>query len=269
MRTNWKFVAAGALLFVGIGGFAIGWFLRSPGQVGAQSPTGLRVPATRTHGAPPPGSITSTEQAAAKPVKPSPEDQKRAEELHETAINLMREGFPAAAQWAEQYALEPYAVNVVADVADEWASHSPLEAIQWALDLPEGEAQNRSVAAAFLIWSRKDPVAASQFLDEMDSSPLKDRAIDSFVLVVAPRDPEAAALWASSITDPERRERAMIRAGQTWFGKDRMAARQWASRSGVPPESLQNMVVATSPPKKPAGVPAMSGTFRRTPAGTP
>ncbi len=73
-----------------------------------------------------------------------------------------------------------------------------LAAVEWALDLPMGEARNSSINGVFYGWAFEDPYSAAEALATLPPGPDRDAAITAAFTGLSRRNPERAFHWALS-----------------------------------------------------------------------
>ncbi|MFM7182881.1 MAG: hypothetical protein ACKO2G_15665 [Verrucomicrobiales bacterium] len=150
--------------------------------------------------------------------------------------------------------------GTVEQVAGQMANKNPKDAIEWAMALPQGRAQENALEEGIQAWARVDPTATSAYLAAMPASEAKDGAVQDFARIIVREDPKSAVTWAASINDPERRERAMVRTAQEWHRQDAAAANAWAQSSGLSEEAVQSIA---NPPEWDRGRGGPPGGGRR------
>ncbi|MEO8354052.1 MAG: hypothetical protein ABI680_20170 [Chthoniobacteraceae bacterium] len=113
------------------------------------------------------------------------------------------------------------------EIAGKWAANDPQSAAAWAVQLPEGRAQQAAIAGAVRGWAERDPAAAAAWIEEFPAGLPRDRAVDSLAQTIARKDPSAAAEWVGEIADPWRRNLAAEAVFWNWHYRDRSAAVEW------------------------------------------
>ncbi|MCB1096706.1 MAG: NAD(P)-dependent alcohol dehydrogenase [Verrucomicrobiae bacterium] len=159
--------------------------------------------------------------------------------MRSVASEYVKSDPEAAAQWAQRYANEDYAVSVIEEVGDRWAERDPVKAVSWLEELPEGRGQSVGLSSAFGDWEDRDLAAATEYLSAMSESPQRDSAISGFSRGYAWQDPLVAIAWALDISDPALRQESVTRAGQVFFRRDPSSAREWLNSSGLPAEAQE------------------------------
>jgi GrpB-like predicted nucleotidyltransferase (UPF0157 family) len=115
-------------------------------------------------------------------------------------------------------------------VASGWAARGPLaEVVDWARQLPEGEARRSALSAAFGRAAQNDPRAAVKTLDGLTSED-RSAAIRELSSTWSRTDPQGALQWASSLTDPDERRRVVHSAVGQWANAEPEQAAAYAAR---------------------------------------
>jgi hypothetical protein len=158
------------------------------------------------------------------------------------AESYARKNPRAAAQWVGRFADKDYASNAIEQIGGSWAESDPVAAVGWLESLPAGSGQKAGLSRAFGDWEDRDPAAAGDYLLAMPKSAMRDSAISGFAMGYAWQNPELAIAWAQDIQDPAIRQSSLTRAGQAYFRRDPNGARAWMENSGLPAETLQQIV---------------------------
>ncbi len=170
-------------------------------------------------------------------------------------------------------------------VTPEWALSAPDEVMAWIRSLPADEQKSvrgsasddllhakPALAADFLLegaaekdkrrilartvssWAQEDVRAAGEWLTKQPQGPELDDARSRYAGLVAPRDPAAAMDWARSVQNEKQRTQSIASVYGTWRAKDPAAANAALRATGLPPETINQLV------QKPPQPPGSSGT---------
>jgi hypothetical protein len=127
-------------------------------------------------------------------------------------------------------------VDAAADIAGRWSELDPGQAAQWAVELPEGDAQSRAVGSVADRWVWADPAAASEWIASLPPGEMRDVAAERLVNQIAATNPEAAFEWALSVEAEGRRMHLARRVLDRWTVSDPGAAQSALDASNLTPE---------------------------------
>lgn len=195
---------------------------------------------------------------------------------------FLKEGFPAARQWAEtldddslkasafrnlsrqqgreepaevaawlkEHAGQEYSDGSFEELGENWGRRDPAAAIAYFEDLPAGEGRRQGMLEVVEEWSRSEPEAVGNWLNEKSQSdtpfPELDEAMGEFAREVSRDKPADAMQWAIAIQDQELKDSTITRVGQNWMRQDEEAVKAWLPESGLS-EDVQKAIV--TPPE--------------------
>lgn len=142
-------------------------------------------------------------------------------------------------------------------IADNWASHDPVAAIEWAAQLPD-HLMIETAETALATWFKNEPTAALEYVDEMPEGEFRSYAVERVSNDWLSEDAEAAVKWINDLPsgfskDVAKREAALRFIDHNpkrsffqsnWIGNDiireetlERVFRSWNSRN--PAEALE------------------------------
>ncbi len=116
-------------------------------------------------------------------------------------------------------------------IASQWIRNTAnkKEVLDWARNLPEGEARENSLRSVFGEWSTTDPGDALRALDTLPPAD-RQKAAQALASGWSRRDPEAALQWASSLTNSDERNAVVRTSVSQWANFRPDAAASYVQR---------------------------------------
>ena len=122
-------------------------------------------------------------------------------------------------------------MNAATMVSELWARSDTRAAADWAMRLPNAEAQRAALGLVIQRWCEQDLVTVAGWLERLPAGPARDAAVTTYVSQAAGTDPESAASWAGTIADERQRSRALDRLAVLWLRQDKAAATRWITQN--------------------------------------
>jgi len=149
----------------------------------------------------------------------------------------------AFGRWAEQHPDEAVAYarqlsdpdaqrTALAAAISGWSRTDPQGVADYALTLPEENERMYALTEALHIWSEGDVADAATWLTQFGPSPELDSSVAEIATESRTLDQPAVAItWAESITDPQLCSRTLVTVLETWAGSDINAVRNYVETS--------------------------------------
>ena len=112
--------------------------------------------------------------------------------------------------------------HILAEIAQSWARHSPVNALAWTSTLPPS-ARGRATSSALESWSKTHPEKAAQYLDENPNPDYLKIITNEW----SKRDPENTANWIASKMESSQRDSALAETLWHWTTQTPKAATAW------------------------------------------
>jgi hypothetical protein len=164
---------------------------------------------------------------------------------------LVKDRFDAspekAVQWVMQLADGQGRQNSCMAVGVLWANNDPKAACTWALSLPT-DLRSRVLNAAMGAWTTDDPQSAGQWLTQLDGEG-RDVAVDAYCAATVMINPATAMQWADTIDDAPLRQRVMNRVASLWMAQDPDAAVAWIQSGRLPASERAALMSVRSFPR--------------------
>ena len=167
--------------------------------------------------------------------------------IRSIAVEMVRVGGPAAADWA--MALPPGSLRQtgVEEVTGGWARTAPSLASDWAFALQDSALATRAVDRAITEWARADGIAAGGFLERQPASVIRDAAVSAYLAVLATEDLQAVSHWAKTIRNSSLREQSLRRIADEWMARNPEATLAWLPSSGLDAEAQKEIATTGEP----------------------
>jgi hypothetical protein len=117
----------------------------------------------------------------------------------------------------------------------EFARDNPSEAAKWATNLPDGEGKEKAIGSTFHAWAGRSPEDAAEAISSIPADQ-RDSARYGYATRVVHDNPAMGVEWAAAISEPKARNNALVDTGRVFMKKDREGATQWLQNSGLSAE---------------------------------
>jgi hypothetical protein len=136
----------------------------------------------------------------------------------------------AAADWVVQNLSGSIRQEALSDVAVVWGNQDLTNAVAWARQLPQGEAQPALTHIAYEAV-RTEPVTALTLAVELPATKSRDDLLTHAAREWSLKAPETAAAWAAQVPDAGLRERLLVDIATTWGEQDPASAASLAVKA--------------------------------------
>jgi hypothetical protein len=134
---------------------------------------------------------------------------------------------------------DPNRDKVLRGTVVEWAKKSPLAALEFIRQQPQGKLKQSMMDGALREWAERDPVNASaavtQYLAEIAGTPPAISLAGAVASHFGAKDPEAALEWIQKLPADCRSPETFITAASSWAKTDPLSALDWCVANGVDP----------------------------------